>query len=200
MAGRLFELRDYRYVIYHIDEDQRKIGFEFRKEKKSPDDYSVFQKQGGLGFRSTSAHVIASHSWVKYVALLPDSADRQFQLRDERNLWVAQLCPAFELSLAKYESMKIPSTASGIYRYLNGKQIVYIGKGNIRKRLNEIGRNQWQFDKIEYSIISREDMQLKWEAYWIDRFKVANNGSLPVYNLVSGHQIQEPIPQTVTAQ
>lgn len=185
VAVKMCEIREGKRVIYHIDELNRKIGFEFVTENLDHS-YAVFGKKGTTTYRSTAHGIVALCPWVKSVALLSDVRERRFHLQLDRNIWAAQLCPAFEYRVLRTETKSIPSNASGIYRYTNAGVIVYIGKGNIRNRLSEIGREQWQFDNIEYSILSGEDKQYEWESYWIGRFKDSNNNTLPVYNAIAG--------------
>lgn len=44
----------------------------------------------------------------------------------------------------------------------------------------------WEVFKREDSVVADPDEQVKWESYWIDRFKDENDGNLPFYNRVSG--------------
>ena len=188
VAARMLEFKDGKRVVYHIDEANRKIGFEFITEDADYS-YSVFAKANSAGFRSTSQDVVATYCWAKAVALLQDSSDRRFRLRPDANLWVAQLCRAFETKVLRSGISSIATDATGIYRYLNSGIIVYIGKGKIRSRLNESGRDRWQFDTIEYSLVPDENQQYEWESYWIDRFKEANNDVLPSYNVIAGRTV-----------
>src|SRR5439155_18799209 len=112
--------------------------------------------------------------------------NRRFIPRKEGNRWVTQLCPAFEMKRAR-ESQDLSSNDVGVYRYLreNG-DIVYVGRGPIRERLRCPERKDWDFNAIEYSIISNPDEQVKWEDYWIERFKADHDGKRPFYNRVSG--------------
>jgi hypothetical protein len=89
----------------------------------------------------------------------------------------------------------LSSSDVGIYRYLreNG-EIVYIGRGPIKARLQSPERKEWDFDVIEYSIVLNPDDQVKWEDYWIERFKADHNGERPFYNVVSGsrkHRVRQ---------
>ena len=190
VAVKMCEIGEGKRVIYHIDELNRKIGFEFVAENLDHS-YSVFGKKG-INYRSGAQSITTKYHWVKSVALLSDVRERKFHLRLDRNIWAAQLCPAFEHRVLRTEAKSIPSNASGIYRYTNASVIVYIGKGNIRNRLSEIGREKWQFDSIEYSILSGEDKQYEWESYGIGRFKDANNNTLPVYNAIAGRASYNP--------
>jgi hypothetical protein len=107
-------------------------------------------------------------------------------------MWAIELCPSFELRNAR-ESANIPADAAGIYRYIRESgEIVYIGRGPVRNRLNSYGRTDWDFDVIEYSIVQDPDQQVRWEAFWIDKFKDMNGGRLPFYNRVAGHHANDP--------
>jgi hypothetical protein len=186
VSARLFELGNNKRVVYHIDEFERKIGFEFVNEDIDHS-YSVFAKKGASGYRSGSSDLVASYQWIKSVAILPNSMERRFQLHPEHKLWVIQLCPAFEIRIERTQISQIPQEATGIYRYLNNEIIVYIGKGKIRQRINEADRENWQFNFVEYSIAPGEERQYEWESFWIERFRESNNGSLPAYNSIAGH-------------
>ena len=102
-------------------------------------------------------------------------------------MWVIQLCPAFENKRAR-ESADIPGEAVGIYRYLRSDEVMYIGRGGIKQRLAAPERKDWLFDKVEFSLVENPDDQLKWEAYWLARYKEDNNGELPIYNKIGGAQ------------
>ena len=98
-------------------------------------------------------------------------------------MWVVSLRPAFEVRASA--RTEVPSDARGIYRYRRGDEVVYIGRGQIRSRLNAPERNEWDFDTIEYSILLDEEQQEHWESHWLDAF-VAERGKLPVYNRIGG--------------
>jgi hypothetical protein len=87
------------------------------------------------------------------------------------------------------------AVAGRMFELKEGKRVIYhIDEtnrkiGNVRSRLNESGRDEWEFDKIEYSVVSAEAQQYEWESFWIDRFKEGNNGILPSYNRIAGRVI-----------
>jgi hypothetical protein len=81
---------------------------------------------------------------------------------------------------------KVPSGTFGIYRYKNNNEVVYIGMGDIRKRLSSPERKDWEFDNVEYSKVENEGKRKEWETYWIDRFSEENGKRLPVYNKIGG--------------
>jgi hypothetical protein len=125
------------------------------------------------------------YPWVKSVTKLP-TRERRFQPIQEGKRWVIQLFLAFEQKRA-CESTDIPTDARGIYRYIReGGEVACIGRGEIRKRLKSPDRNDWDFDVIEYSVVDDPDIQVKWESYWLDRYKEEHKGELPFYNRLSG--------------
>jgi hypothetical protein len=129
--------------------------------------------------------VVGKRPWL--VAITKQTGkDRRFTPIREGSKWVIQLCPAFEIKKAR-ESRDLPFQDAGIYRYLRESgEIVYIGRGPIKERLRSPDRKDWDFDRIEYSIVANPDDQVKWEDYWIERFKAEHNGKRPFYNMVSG--------------
>jgi len=186
VLAKLAELEKNRYVSIYFDEELRRIGFEFKKDSDSSDDFKVLSAGKAM---SCSSREILSKPWVKKVAQL--KKENAFAAKQDGKVWVITLCPAFEITCKRTDSNKIPSDAKGIYRYIQGAEIVYIGKGVIRDRLNEKRRAEWKFDIIEYSIIDDEQDALSWESFWIDRYKDENNSELPTYNLISGHAFTE---------
>lgn len=180
------KLKKNEFVIYDVDEEEKKIGFQFLPiEKESLT--SRIDNQSGRQFRSSALRVTSQHPWVKEVSSLEDPEDRKFLAIREGRRWIIQLTPSFEFRYKRDDFSKIPGDAKGIYRYRdeNG-DIVYIGKGNMRRRLSEAGRVGWEFRIIEYSVIEAEAKQFNWENFWIEKFKQENNGRLPYYNKVSG--------------
>jgi len=178
-----------RATVY-VDSDNRKIGFEFHADERL-NSFSLSaassdkkgQKRKALQCAATGT--VQKHKWIEAVTK-ENAKNRRFSPRKEGSKWVIQLCPAFEERRAR-ESKDIPSEISGIYRYVReGGGIVYIGRGPIKGRLQSPERKDWDFDVIEYSIVADPDEQVKWESFWIERFKDQNNNELPFYNKVSG--------------
>jgi hypothetical protein len=179
---RIAELQRFKTVRIYADRETLRLGFEFLLEEEK--DSLVIIKSRGY-FSCSARGNIKKHPWVSSVAMLARK-DRKFSPTKEGKLWVIQLCPSFENRRAR-ESADIPSEARGIYRYLRAnKEIVYIGRGAIRNRLNDPDRQEWDFDIVEYSVIEDPDQQVKWEDYWIERFKEENEGNRPFYNKISG--------------
>lgn len=194
MFTRIAEIGPEKRVVVHVDPESRRVGFEFINEDRS-DSFALSRASSDKkGKKRTglfcSAGFIREYPWIKSISKLPVQDRRFYNPRKEGQIWVIQLCPAFEEKRAR-ESANIPSDASGIYRYVreNG-EIVYIGRGNIKKRLSSPDRQEWDFDIVEYSAIPDPDLQIKWEEYWIQRFN-KDNGRLPFYNKISGFSIEK---------
>ncbi len=189
MFTRIAEIGPEKRVIVHIDSESRQVGFEFTTDDRS-DSFALSRSSSDKkGKKRTgffcSAGFIRDHPWIYSISKLPVRDRRFYNPRKEGQIWVIQLCPAFEERRAR-ESTSIPSDVSGIYRYLREDgEIVYIGRGNVKKRLCSPDRQEWDFDIVEYSVIPDPDLQIKWEEYWIQRFSKENN-RLPFYNKISG--------------
>lgn len=192
MFSRIAELGPEKRVKIYVDEENWKIDFEFVNEEEGS--YALYKARSSkkgekrVSINCTSVSIIKKFPWIEAVANLPDKKDRRFSPKNEDKIWAIQLCPAFEQRKAR-ESANIPSDTTGIYRYIreNG-EIVYIGRGNIRDRLHSPERTGWDFDTIEYSIIKDPDDQVKWEAFWLQKYKQKNKGKLTIYNKLSGFE------------
>ena len=104
----------------------------------------------------------------------------------DANSFYFDLNPCFESSVTSTADLP---TLGGVYRYFDKAEVVYIGRGkNIKSRSKDVQRNNWVFDKIEYSLISEEADQVLWESNFIEAFK-KEFGRLPRYNEQSGAQI-----------
>ena len=65
--------------------------------------------------------------------------------------------------------------------------IVYIGQGCIADRIREHMVKNWgnSISKIEYSKIDNEQDRLRWEKYWLDRFR-SEHEMFPRHNAIGG--------------
>jgi hypothetical protein len=187
---KLAELEKYPFVRLFVDDDYRKIGFEFTKEQEDSDIFRVMRDEDrNKDYACTSSEVL-SRNWVRKVA--ETASINACPAKKEGKLWSISLIPAFEYSVKRDDITKITNELSGIYRYINqNDEIVYIGKGNIRNRFNEKNRETWIFDKVEYSAITGDDKALEWESFWIESYKESHNGELPRYNLINGRTLSE---------
>ena len=177
-----------RRVSLYFDDEDRRIGFEFHGRDDDPDSYAVTGDGGQRGKDKRGRAVqptaeITSREWVRAVA---SGKERRFEpQRDSvRGLWVIQLCPAFEKNAASVGD--IPSETPGLYRLLDGDEIVYIGQGApIRSRVRDHERDEWAFDRIEYCVVEDANSRNEWESRWLDRHR-DEKGSLPRYNRIGG--------------
>ena len=187
--GRLADFEKKKSVIYYVDSKTREIGFDFIGLSDDADAYTL-ENRGGIGKCRSAAHeLIKRNNWIRSVATSKKGSPKSFDAKKSGKLWVIRLCPAFEYSAPKNDLFSIPSEATGIYRYINKSgAVVYIGKGEVRKRAQEPERSEWNFETIEYSIVEDESEQFEWEAFWIDQYLEANDGELPAYNRQAGNK------------
>jgi len=177
---KMTELDKNTYVSLFVNEEERKIAFEFKSTNDDIDDYKITSA-------SCECRELMKKNWVSKVSELKKGQNVFAAKKETKSKWVITLCPSFEDQMQRSDSNKLNSASSGIYRYLDNGNIVYIGKGKIRDRLNSPERKNWKFDVIEYSVIMDDEQALQWEAFWIDRYKSSNNNQLPAYNMISGH-------------
>lgn len=185
---RSAHLEDKTSVSVLIDSESMRVGFKFLDDPCDADCYALTRDGGGRGTgvgRWAQAGVLLREPWVAAVARIGDIRLRKFKPKwsSTDSMWVITLCPAFELRVNA--DSEIPSDAGGIYRYLRGDEVVYIGRGRIRSRFNSPERREWDFEVIEYSLVPDEQQQAHWESHWLDSF-VAKHGKLPIYNRIGG--------------
>lgn len=180
-------LDQYNRVSVFVDATSFKLGLKFHGDASDQDSYALCRDGGGrgMGRMAQTQTLIREHSWIGALAKMKDTKVRRFKPEWESydGLWVINMCPSFEVKVS--HKSEIPSDATGIYRYVKGSEIVYIGRGTIRSRLASPERKEWDFDVIEYSLVSDISNQEKWEAYWLDVF-VSENEKLPLYNRIGG--------------
>lgn len=188
--SRLADLKDKEFLIYHFDIDKRQIGFEFLSERTNDNVYKLINEIGKKNnYRSSAGELIAKFPWIKQIHNLRDIELKKFIASKRGNLWIISFKPAFEFKIERFDLNKIPNGSKGIYRYIDSNdEVVYIGKGDIKVRSKSNEREDWNFVKIEYSIIDDESKQFEWEDFWINWYKEKNNDRLPYYNRVSGNK------------
>lgn len=170
-----------------VDEEDSRLGFRFHNNVSDSNSYAVTRDGGGRGAGRViqCQSLIQRHSWISGVARLQDKGARRFapDLNRSEKAWVISLSPAFDVEVPDKKS--IASNLRGVYRYLNGDEVVYIGRGAIRSRAGAADREGWIFDRIQYSVVASEQAQIKWESYWIHRH-VSTYGERPRYNRILG--------------
>ena len=181
---KLAKLDRMKFVEYYIDIEDRALSFQFSEEKKI--NLSAVYKNGkGYSYRCSAVGLISKYTWIRSVACLKESPDRRFMAVAYGKLWTIKLRPSFEYRVKRGE-LEIPPDVTGSYRLVNEGSVVYIGKGQIKRRALDRSRDSWVFDVIEYSIISNDKKEYEAEHYWLERYKADHNGELPVYNRISG--------------
>ena len=172
-------------VLIYIDNENRKIRFEFSKTELY-DCLTLTQQKGKTNLQISASKLYKEIDWLRSFANL-SGKERRLIPKKYGNAWEVSLMPSFENSVIRIDCNKIIKDIKGIYRYKkNDGQVVYIGKGEIAKRHAEQQRKQWDFDIIDYSEIENATDQFHWESYWIEEFKKMNNGKLPIYNMING--------------
>jgi len=187
--ARIADLEKAKYVNYHIDDEIREIAFEFLRQDPGGNAYTLENRGGVSKFRCTAYDLIRKKAWVKAAANANDPKLSTFTATRDGKLWCIRLAPPFEGEVPRSDMASIPSAVSGVYRYVSADgEIVYIGKGNIRRRVAEQERCKWEFSKIQYSAVPEND-QYHWEEFWINHYKQTHGGRLPYFNRQAGNKV-----------
>jgi hypothetical protein len=179
------------FVSIRIKPDSFQVGFKFHNDSKIENSYTLSHDGGGSrrgrGRSIQITSLLRENPWLKAVSLEPDQRLRRFEPKwiSADSLWVISVSPSFEIRVS--DKSDIPSDISGIYRYKREDEIVYIGRGQVRSRTQAFGREDWDFDTIEYSVVNEADQE-KWESFWLDHF-FRQHAKLPIYNRIAGKKI-----------
>jgi hypothetical protein len=170
-------IEEMKSVDVEINTEIRSITFEFNKDESGA--LKI------LGNREQGYHIQNSQiSNLPWIENIQRTNENKFLIEKASSKWVVNFAPTFESKVSRKDFSTIPSSASGIYRYISKGEIIYIGKGNIRKRYSVKSRIHWEFDTIEYSEVQKEK-QHYWENFWINSFK-NSYGKLPRENKIHG--------------
>ena len=175
------------------DNDPYKLLFKFYEEEGLQNTL-VLLKSGRGGAVSNGRTVKAQEIFSKNRVLssiqkLKNKSSKTFDIKFDKfiNYYFISLRPSFENCVLVENLSSIPSDASGIYRYLDkNEDVIYIGKGLIKARLQSNERKTWDIQKIEYSILNSEDDSYQWESFYLEQYKY-EFGVLPPFNRISGH-------------
>jgi len=185
--ARLADIDEYYRVSISADPETYRLGFFFHKDERLDSlaltpDHKCTNKKTGLF--SSSHSLVSRYKWINRVTQLTPK-ERRFSPQKSGNSWILNLCPTFEHKFNRFSS-EIPKEINGVYRYmLSNGEVVYIGRGNIYKRLKCDERSNWVFDLVEYTILNDKALQILWESYYINRY-FSQNGVLPAYNKICG--------------
>ena len=178
--------------FFEDDEDPYYLGFKFKNDLEESNTLSLVAstrgKFGGAGFTIKAAELINKNSILKNIQKMTSRQDRTFEIFYEKktNIYSILLRPNFEIVVKFSDRNTIPDAFKGIYRYRNNDgQIIYIGKGGVKTRVNSPERKEWGISKIEYSVILDDDKSYYWENYYLERY-VSTFGSKPPFNIIMG--------------
>jgi len=176
-----------QFVKIRVSPSSFKIQFEFFKTETEKCLALTRPKDKKNTLQCSSTTLVAKYEWIRVLATQKIPKLRQFKPKSFGKNWIIETSPVFEQSCKRIEPIDIPSSARGIYRYSRSKskEVVYIGKGEILKRLRSPERKKWDFDLIEYSVITDENEQFRWEDYWIKKYE-SENKKKPFYNNIGG--------------
>jgi hypothetical protein len=178
-----------RHCVSFIQPDQAtnryRLRFFFHDNRARRDCFKLnVRKRGGKINAKTYTRSLYTALGLERIASLPDEL-RRFEIRRLEDAgqwaWEVTLAPTFKERVTKVSA--IPGDIEGIYRYLDGSEIVYIGSGRIRERARDPQRQQWRYDAIEYSPVSSRDEQRRWERFWL-KVHERQHGQLPRQNTV----------------
>ncbi|NQV92822.1 MAG: hypothetical protein HQ484_03975 [Candidatus Aquiluna sp.] len=183
-------LEDMNYVEF-FDDDENPYWLGFRLTQARDHNHSQkLNASSDSALKSISAQaLIRTNPVLSAIAKLEDRSSRMFEISfDEKNsYWFVFFRPTFERQVFYVDKSNIPRDASGIYRYFDkNDELLYIGKGNIKGRLESLGRDQWGIHRIEFSTLQSEEDALKWESFHLSEFK-RRFGQLPTFNRIAGH-------------
>ena len=173
-------------VTIKVDRDSRRLGFVFHIDADVPESLALTQDGGQKSSGSDAGRVVQTaalmrQQWTK--ALLANRTTRRFVPYKEFDLWVIDLGPGFEVEVT--DPLEVPPEATGVYRYLDGDEVTYIGRGRVRQRMQDASRESWSFDRVQFSPLSDRDSEQHWEQVLLEEYE-AKNGRLPRENRVRG--------------
>lgn len=73
-----------------------------------------------------------------------------------------------------------------MYRYLDGDEVTYIGRGRVRQRMQDAGRELWSFDRVQFSPLNDRASEQHWEQVLLEEYEEKHD-RLPRENRVRGY-------------
>lgn len=179
-------------VTIKADRETRRLGFDFHTNTDDPDCLILTADGGKRGTKNTTARAVQTTAimrqpWIK--AILTNRVEKRFVPYKEMNLWVIDLGPGFEVEVEN--ALEVPADVTGVYRYLDGDEVTYIGRGRVRERIQDASREAWSFDRIQYSPLNDVAEEQRWEQLLLDEFAMTH-GRLPRENRVRGFISRSP--------
>jgi len=184
VLASIARLKKAKSVSYFVDMPNRRLGFQFNSKAPNENTYSLFPMKRSSMFKSSCGSLVKNLPWLTAIAKNNDSKKRRLKVTQEGKLWIAECIPSFENKVNVSEIASIVSSeTTGIYRYKDSSgEVIYIGRGNIKNRLADPDRKEWNIETVEYSEIADQKEQISWEKYWLEDYKNNTNGKLPYYN------------------
>jgi len=181
-------LEDYKHVEFHRnDENQYRLGFKFHHK---PTKASLSLQKSGRDTNSKGRTVKASalRKINTFINAECKSESDPFEIFYDKfeQIFYVELRPNFANKIKFSDIDKLPKDLKGIYRYLDEKNLViYIGKGAIRDRTQQVERKEWGIRFVEYAAIDSDKEAHDWESHYLDEF-LQDNGFLPSFNRIRG--------------
>lgn len=189
--ARMADISACTHATLFIDARCQKLGLSFHNDESDDDAFSLCKDGGSNDAMDVHHRVINCKALLaqspSLASLLRESARaRQYEpKRDADGLWVVHLAPCFEHLWSPSSLTVVGRAASGIYRYMLGEEVVYIGRGVFAERFAVKTRADWEFDRIEYSVLNDDALERRWESFWLNDFRQSHN-RWPLYNRVAG--------------
>ena len=174
--------------FFTSSENDYRFGVSFSEEKQEGCFKIINTLRGKYKDNSMARSVTASSFFNNtpiFKELTKNNCRNRFSLKFNKQdgCYIFNVIPAFEISKKPTE---IPGDITGIYKCFNkNKNVLYIGKGNIKSRIKEHLGKEWEIAKVDYSVIKDNDEMLKYESYHLEQFK-KDNGAYPPHNLIGG--------------
>jgi hypothetical protein len=173
-------------VTIKADRESRRLGFAFHTDADDPESLALTQdggqkRSGSEAGRAVQTAALMRQPWMK--ALLANRTTRRFVPYKEFDLWVIDLGPGFEVEVT--DASEVPAEVTGVYRYLDGDEVTYIGRGRVRQRMQDASRDSWSFDRVQFSPLNDRASEQHWEQVLMEEYE-GKHGRLPRENRVRG--------------
>ena len=185
-----YDLDGFSRVSILVDRERFALGLRFHNDESDEGSYAVVNDGGGKT-RDSRGKVIQAQAVLRkvpFVMATVKDGPRRIVPRREKDVFVLEVGPGFQ-EVANYPA-DVPSDAEGVYRYVRSsgdrEEIVYIGRGKIRSRMQDPQREAWRYDRVEWSPVRGIEGQTEWEYNLLEVHKRKHSGKLPEYNKVSG--------------
>jgi len=177
-----------------LSEDGMRLKFHFHNNERDDNAFRLIRDGGGGGsgtnrWVSARALIVQSPTLQRLVEE-PVSVRRYEPVDMGRDQWMITIAPCFEQRAERTDNL--PDNESGIYRYVRGREVVYIGKGKYRDRCRSPERASWDYDYIEYSRLNDATAETKWETFWLNEHE-RQYRRLPSYNRIGGQVIKDSL-------